>query len=76
MIPSRLELAQLIRVSLSHSLTLFADIEQNAAVPQAYQDTNKPIAESQFVLGGLRLAYLMTTIFPNTIIEEETLFLA
>jgi hypothetical protein len=43
----------------------------NTVVPQAYQDKNIPIAERQVVLAGLRLAYLLTTIFPDTPVVQE-----
>ncbi len=43
----------------------------NDPVPQSYIDANLPIAEQQMVLGGLRLAHLMTTIFPNTPVAVE-----
>jgi len=50
---------------------VYKNINMNDVVSQSYIDTNLPIAEQQMVLGGLRLAHLMTTIFPNTAMEVE-----
>jgi len=45
----------------------------NGTVPEEYQTKYIPVSERQFALGGARLAYLMTTIFPNS--KEESVFL-
>jgi hypothetical protein len=50
--------------------TAYKGVNMNDVVPQAYQDANKPIAEKQLTIAGLRLAHLMTTIFPNTPVAE------
>jgi len=54
--------------------TAYKDIVPDSTVPQAYQDVNKPIAESQLTLAGQRLAHLMTTIFPNKPVVQEQIF--
>ena len=51
---------------------LLLGVYENEAVPQDYIDTNLPIAESQIVLGGYRLAYCMSYIFGSAGEEQQT----
>lgn len=55
---------------------VYTGVTQSEAVPQAYIDKNLETLERQIVLGGMRLAYLITKVFGNSaeetnIIEEE-----
>ena len=53
------------QASFEIAKTLYEGITENEAVPQAYIDKNKPIAESQIMKGGYRLAYILDHIFSD-----------
>ena len=50
--------------------TLYDGLEENGEVPQSYIDKNRPIAESQIMKGGHRLAYVLDYIFQDTSKDE------
>jgi len=42
---------------------VYGDISEDEALPDSYISKNQPLAERQLVLGGLRLAHVLTTIY-------------
>jgi len=56
---------------IGEALCYTGGIQPNQTVPQSYIDANKPVVEKQLVLGGHRLAYAITLVFPNKGLEES-----
>ena len=50
--------------------TFYDGVYENEAVPQAYIDKNLPIAESQIMKGGYRLAYVLDYVFSDSSTDE------
>ena len=50
--------------------TLYDGVTENEAVPQEYIDKNLPIAESQIMKGGYRLAYVLEHVFSESRTDE------
>ena len=53
--------------SFDISITLYDGVTENEAVPQDYLDKNIPVAYSQILLGGYRLAYTINYIFEDQV---------
>ena len=54
---------------LGHSKKVFCfklGVYEDEAVPQDYLDLNIPVAERQIVIGGYRLAYIISFIFSSS----------
>jgi hypothetical protein len=45
--------------------SVYSDITEKKALPQSYIDENQKAIDKQIVIGGLRLAYVIKTIFGN-----------
>jgi len=54
------------------AITLYEGLSRGSeeTVPQWYLDANIPVANTQIVLGGYRLAWLIQWIYPNTASES------